>query len=73
MTMNFIYNVIQSVMDIVSLCGEKMIELEKERRKQQQKINVNYLLLFHIIPIVGVNHFLPILYLSKILVHIYVT
>ena len=37
-TINFKYHVIHSVIDIVSLCGKKMIELAKKG---------NYLLLFH--------------------------
>ena len=33
MTMNFKHHVIQYVIDIVTLCGGGMIELEKEKKK----------------------------------------
>ena len=47
MTMNFKHHVIKYVIDIVTLRGKKMIELEKGNRKFQKKINGKYLMLFH--------------------------
>ena len=37
MNMDFQYHVIQSVIDIVYLCGRKMIELAKEKKKNPEK------------------------------------
>ena len=45
--MNFKPHTIQYVIYIVTLCGDKMIELEKEKKKIHHKINGKYLLLFH--------------------------
>ena len=47
MTMNFKYHVIQSVIDIVSLCGKKLLNWQNKIKYFQQKINGSYLLLFH--------------------------
>ena len=46
MTMNFKLRVVQYVIDIVTLCGGKMIEFGN-KIKSQKKINGKYLLLFH--------------------------
>ena len=69
MNMNFKYHVMQSVIDIVSLCGKKMIELEKNPEKYKWDLPS----VIPLMPIVGVNYCLPILHLYKIMVHIYTT
>ena len=72
-TMNFQYHVIQSVIDIVSLCGRKMIELAKEKKKNPEKDKWELPAVIPLMPIVGVNNRLPVLHLSKRMVHIYST
>ena len=52
---------------------EKIIELAKENKKFQKKINWELPAFITIMQIVGVNHRLPILHLSKRMVHIYST
>ena len=47
MSMNFKKNVIQYVIDIITLCGWGMIELEKVTKRYQAKINGKHFLLFH--------------------------
>ena len=71
MTMNFKYHVIQSVIDIFSLCGKKMIELAKENERIPAKDKWGLPAFIPLMPIVGVNNCLTILDLSKIMVHIY--
>ena len=73
MTMNFKYHVIQSVIDIVSFCGEKMIELAKEKKIIPEKYEWWLPDVIPLMPIVEVNHCLTILYMSKKMVHIYTT
>ena len=58
------------MIDIVTLCEEKMIELVK-RKINPAKDNLEIPAVILLVPIVGVNHRLPILHLSKIIVHIY--
>ena len=70
MTMNFKYHVIQSVIDIFSLCEGKMIELAKENKTIPEKDKWGIPDVIPLIPTVGVNHRLLILHLSKIVVHI---
>ena len=67
--MNFKYHVIQSVIDIVSLCEKKMIELEKNPAKYKWDLPA----VIPLMPILWVNHCLPILHMYKIMVHIYST
>ena len=50
-----------------------MIELAKEERKIPEKYKRELPDFIPLMPIVGVNHCLPILHLSKIMVHIYST
>ena len=69
MTMNFKHNVIQSGIDIVTLCGGKWYNWRKKPAKYKWEIPA----VIPLIPIVGVNHCLPILHLSKRMVHIYTT
>ena len=73
MTMNFKYHVIQYVIDIVSLCGKQMIELAKEKKIFPAKDKWELPAVITLMPIVGVNDRLPLLHLSKIMVHIYTT
>ena len=65
MTMNFKYHVIQSVIDIVSLCGGRIIGLAKTKKNEWEIPAI-----IPPMPIVGVNHCVPILHLSKRMVHI---
>ena len=71
MTINFKHHVIEYVIDIVTLCGEKTIELEKRKEIIPAKDKWQILSIITLIPIVGFNHLLPILHLSKRMVHIY--
>ena len=72
-TINFKYNVIQYVIDNVSLCSEKMIELAKENKQISAKDKWELPAVISIMQIVGVNNHLPILHLSKRMLHIYST
>ena len=47
MSINFKRHLIQYVIDIVTSCGESMIESEKEKKKYQENMNGKHLLLFH--------------------------
>ena len=71
-SMNLKYHVIHYVIDIVSLCGKKMIQLAK-KIKPPAKYKWELPAVIPLMPIVGVNNSLPILYMSKIMVHIYST
>ena len=70
MTMNFKYHVIHSVINIVPLCGGKMIELAKEKEKIS-KNKWEKPAVIPLIPIVGVNNCPYILHVSKLMVHVY--
>ena len=72
-TMNFKYHVIHSVIYIVSLCGKKIIELAKEIIIIPEKDKWEIPTVIPLMPIVGVNHRLTILHMSKIMVYIYST
>ena len=68
--MNIKHHLIKIVIDIVTLCVGKMIELEKKiPAKDKWEITA----VIPLMKIVGVNHRLPILHMSKIMVHIYTT
>ena len=73
MTMNYKLYVTQYVMDIFTLCRGKMIESEKDNKKVQAKDKWEIIAIIPLIPIVGVNHRLPILHTSKRMVHCYTT
>ena len=73
MYMNPKQNVIQYVIDIVTLCGNKIIELEKQNKTFQAKINWEKLNVTPLMPLVGVNNCQTILHMSKIMVHCYST
>ena len=57
-TMNFKYHVKQSVIDIVSLCGEKVIKLEKSKNPEKEEWEIPAVI--PLMPIVRVNNCLPI-------------
>ena len=71
--MNFQYHIIHYVINIVPLCGEKMIELAKEKKKNLAKDKWELPSVIPLIPIVGFNHRLPTLHMSKMTVHVYTT
>ena len=48
MSMNFKQNDVQYVIDIVTLCGKKMIELEKQNKKFQARMNGKQSMLYHL-------------------------
>ena len=73
MTMNIKHHVIQYVINIVTFCGEKMTELEKVNTKIPAKDKWYITAVIPIMPILVFNHRLPILHLSKRMVHIYTT
>ena len=50
-----------------------MIELAKEKRKNREKDKLELPAAIPLMPIVEVNHLIPILYTSKVMVHIYTT
>ena len=70
MTMNFKYHVRYSVINIVPSCGEKRYNWQK---KIPAKDKWELPAIIPLMPIVGVNIHLPILHMSKIMVHIYTT
>ena len=71
--MHFKLHVIQYVIYIVTLCEEQIIESEKDNNKVTEKDKWVLPAIIPLIPIVGVNHRLPILHMSKIMVHSYTT
>ena len=71
--MNFKKNVLQYVIDIVTLCGEEIIELEKENNNNPGKDKWETLDVIPLMPLVGVNYCQPILHMSKIMVYCYST
>ena len=71
--MNFKHNVIQCVIDIVTSCGEEMIESEKENKKVPGKDKWETPATITLMPLVGVNHCQPTLNIHKIMVHCYST
>ena len=73
MSMNFKHHVIQYEIDIVTSCGKKMIESEKEKKKVSGKYKWETISVIPIMPLVGVNHHQPILHMSKRMVHCYYT
>ena len=73
MTLNLKYHLIQSIIDVVSLCGKKIIELAKEIIIIPEKDKWEIPTVIPLMPIVGVNHRLTILHMSKIMVYIYST
>ena len=73
MTMNFKHHVIKYVIYIVTLCGKKMIELEKYNNNVPGNDKWEIPTCIPLMPIVGVNYRLPILHMSKIMVYCYTT
>ena len=72
MTMDFKYHIIKYVIYIVTLCGEN-IQIWKNKIKTPEKYGWEIPAVISLMPIVGDNNCLPILNLSKIMVHIYIT
>ena len=70
MTMNLKLHVIQYVIDIVTLCEKTLIEQgEKTPAKDKWEISA----IIPLMLIVGVNNCIPILHLSKRMLHMYTT
>ena len=72
MSMNFKQNVIQYVIDIVTQCGKKMIELER-LNFFLSKDKCETLDVIPLMSLLGVNHRQPILHMYKIMVNYYST
>ena len=72
MSMNFKQNIIQYVIDIVTLCGEKWYNWKKSK-KVPGKDKWETLAVIPLIPYVGVNNRQPILHMYKRMVHWYST
>ena len=70
MTINVKHHLIQSVIDIFTLCG-KNDRIGKRKNLAKYKWEIPSVIT--LMPIVGVNHRLPILHLFKRMVHIYTT
>ena len=73
MSMNYKQNVIQYVIDIITSCGEKIIELEKGDKKLPGKDKWKTLNVIKLMPLVGVNNRQLILHIFKIIIHCYYT
>ena len=73
MSINSKQNVIKYVIDIVTSCGEEMIELDKDNKKVPVKDKWVKHAVILLMTLVGVNHRQPILHMSKIMVHYYST
>ena len=71
--MNFKQNFIQYVIDIVTLCVEKMIEFDKENKTIPGKDKWETLNVIPLMPLLEVNHRKSILHMSKIMVYYYST
>ena len=69
---HFPVKVIQSIIIKVNTRRQKTIEFVKEN-KNINKYKWNYCHHFQILPLLGVNHHLPLLYMSKNFVYIHKT
>ena len=69
--MNFKHNVIKYVIDIVTLCGKKWIELEIEKVPVKDEWETHAII--PVMKIVGVNHCVHILHMYRRMFHYYTT
>ena len=57
--------IIQSIIISVKTCENKMIEIGNKNEKLKNKYRWNYCHNFTILPLLGANHRLPLLYMAK--------
>ena len=63
--MNLLLKVIQSIVISVNTYEHKMIEIGNEKVKIKNKYKWNYYHHMPILPLLGANHHLPLLYMDK--------